>query len=73
MVFEWCYEAVISLSQECFPMGACRYLILGGFGIFLAKNLSQSSKFSEGIFFTWPVFSHFEINLDRLAGQPIKI
>jgi hypothetical protein len=38
-------------------MGACRNSILGVFGIFLAKNLFQSSKFSEGIFFTWPLFS----------------
>ena len=33
-------------------LGACRNLILGVFGIFLAKYLFQSSKFSKGIFFT---------------------
>ncbi len=33
--------------------------ILGGFGIFLAKKLFKSSKFSDGIFFTWPLLSHF--------------
>jgi hypothetical protein len=37
----------------------CRNLIFGVFGIFLAKKSFQSSKFSEGIFFTWPLFSHF--------------
>jgi hypothetical protein len=43
----------------------------GVLGIFLAKKSFQSSKFSEGIFFTWPLFSHFVINLDQVAGQPI--
>ena len=33
-------------------MGACRNSFFGVFGIFLAKKLFQSSKFSEGIFFT---------------------
>ena len=40
-------------------MGACRNSIFGVFGIFLAKKSFQSSKFSEGIFLTWPLFSHF--------------
>jgi hypothetical protein len=40
-------------------MGACRNSFFGVFGIFLAKKSFQSSKFSEGIFFTWPLFSHF--------------
>jgi hypothetical protein len=52
-------------------LGACRNLIFGVFGIFLAKKSFQSSQFSKGIFFTWPLFSHFVINLDWLAGQPI--
>jgi hypothetical protein len=40
-------------------LGACRNSFFGVFGIFLAKKSFQSSKFSEGIFFTWPLFSHF--------------
>jgi hypothetical protein len=52
-------------------LGACCNSILGVLGIFLAKFLFQSSKFSKEIFFTWPLFSHFVINLDWLAGQPI--
>ena len=40
-------------------MGACRNLILGVLGIFLVKKLFESSKFTDGIFFTWPIFSHF--------------
>ena len=42
-----------------FVLGACRNSFFGVFGIFLAKKSFQSSKFSEGIFFTWPLFSHF--------------
>jgi hypothetical protein len=57
--------------QKCFELGACRNSILGIFGTFLAKISFQNSKFSKGIFLTWPLFSHFVINLDRLAGQPI--
>jgi hypothetical protein len=40
-------------------MGVSRSLIMGVFGIFLAKKSLESSKFSNGIFFTWPLFSHF--------------
>ena len=40
-------------------LGACRNSILGVFGIFLAKELFKSSKFSKGIFSTWPLLSHF--------------
>jgi hypothetical protein len=47
-----------------FVLGACRNSFFGVFGIFLAKKLFQSSKFSEGIFFTWPLFSHFVIHLE---------
>ena len=45
-------------------MGDFRYSFFCVFGIFLAKKLFQSSKFSEGIFFTWPLFSHFVIHLE---------
>jgi hypothetical protein len=41
-------------------LGACHNSISGVVGIFLAKKSFQSSKFSEGISFTWPLFSHFE-------------
>jgi hypothetical protein len=44
--------------------GACRNLFFVVFGIFLAKKLSQSSKFQRGNIFTWPTFSHFVINLE---------
>ena len=50
---------LVKLPQPPAPMGACRNSIFGVFGIFLAKKSFQSSKFSEGIFFTWPLFSHF--------------
>ncbi len=33
-----------------FVLGACHNSILGVYGIFLTKNMFQSSKFSEGIF-----------------------
>jgi hypothetical protein len=46
-------------------MGVCCNSVFGAFGIFLAKKSFQSSKFSEGIFFTWPLFSHFVINLEN--------
>ncbi len=54
-------------------LGVCRNSILGVFGIFLAKKLFKCSKFSDGIFLTWHLFSHFVKVLEnkvRLAGQP---
>ena len=44
---------------KSFLLGVSHNSILGGFGIFLAKKLFESSKFSDGNFFTWPIFSHF--------------
>jgi hypothetical protein len=41
------------------------------FVLFLAGFLLESFFFSESRLYTWPLFSHFVINLDRLAGQPI--
>ncbi len=43
------------------------------FFLLLARFLFQSSFFSESRLCTWPFFSHFVTNLDRLAGQPIQI
>ncbi len=51
-------------QENCLWVGACRNSFFGVFGIFLAKKSFQSSKFSEGIFFTWPLFSHFVIHLE---------
>jgi hypothetical protein len=48
-----------NIQKTLKTLGACRNSFFGVFGIFLAKNSFQSSKFSEGIFFTWPLFSHF--------------
>jgi hypothetical protein len=43
----------------CYLLGVSRNSILGVLGIFLAKKSFENSKFIEGIFFTWPLFSHF--------------
>ncbi len=41
------------------------------FVLFLAGFLFKSSYFSKSKLCTRPLFRHFEINLDQLAGQPI--
>ncbi len=43
------------------------------FFLFLARFVFQSFFFSKSRLCTWPLFSHFVTNLDRLAGQPIQI
>jgi hypothetical protein len=53
-------------------VGACHNSICCVFS-FLARFLFQSSFFSKSRLCTWPFFSHFGTNLDRLAGQPIQI
>jgi len=40
-------------------MGACRNSIFSCILPSLAIKSFQCSKFSEGIIFTWPLFSHF--------------
>jgi hypothetical protein len=52
-------------------VGACRNSILGVFGIFLAKNSFQSSKFSEGIFLHGLCLVILCTKFRSLASQPV--
>jgi hypothetical protein len=60
-------------KREKMTLGACRNSICCVVFLFLARFSFQISFFSESILCTWPLFSHFVTNLDRLAGQPIQI
>ncbi len=53
-------------------VGACCNLIFCVFVLFLARFLFQSSFFSKSRLCTRPLFNHFVLNLDQLAGQPIQ-
>ncbi len=51
--------SIVQYYPYVMALTACSNSILGVWGIFLLKKLFKSSKFSEGIFFKWTLFSNF--------------
>ena len=59
--------------MNCTVLVACRNSFLCFFCVFLAGCFVSKIFFGKSRSFTWPLFSVFAKNLDRLAGQPIQI